>query len=47
MALFFNLPSLWTHSFRGPAEGRVIILDFIGMCTSKLDFTHLYANLAS
>ena len=38
MALFFNFPSLWIHLSRGPAEGRVIILDFIGMCTSILEF---------
>lgn len=36
-ALFFNLPSLWSHSYRGLSEGKVIILDFVGMCTSVLD----------
>ena len=45
MALFLNLPSLWTHLYRGPSEGKVIILDFIGMCTSILEFTHLNTNL--
>ncbi|KAF8161149.1 hypothetical protein B0H34DRAFT_795981 [Crassisporium funariophilum] len=30
MVLFLNLPSIWNHS-QGAAEGRVIILDFIGM----------------
>jgi hypothetical protein len=43
-ALFFNLPSLWSHSYRGLSEGKVIILDFVGMCTSVLDFTHLDTN---
>ena len=43
-ALFFNLPSLWSHSYRGLSEGKVIILDFVGMCTSGLDFTHIDTN---
>lgn len=29
-----NLPSLWLHAFHRAGEGRSIILDFIGMCTS-------------
>ena len=44
-ALFLNLPSLWSHSSHGPSEGKVIILDFVGMCTSILDFTRLDINL--
>lgn len=36
MVLLFNLPSLWKHFTRGEAGGRVIILDFIGMCMLNL-----------
>lgn len=35
-----NLPSLWLHALHRPGEGRSIILDFIGMCTS----THAYKD---
>ncbi|KAF8973208.1 hypothetical protein BDZ97DRAFT_662597 [Flammula alnicola] len=31
IVLLFNLPSLWYHSTRGAVEGRIVILDFIGM----------------
>jgi len=45
MALFFNFPSLWIHLSRGPAEGRVIILDFIGMSYLPSKFQLLTLDL--
>ncbi|KJA14132.1 hypothetical protein HYPSUDRAFT_49423 [Hypholoma sublateritium FD-334 SS-4] len=31
MVLLFNLPSIWYHSTREVVDGRIVILDFIGM----------------
>lgn len=31
MVLFFNVPIFWTHATQGAAEGRALVLDFIGM----------------
>jgi len=45
MALFLNLPSLWTHSSRGPSEGKVIILDFVGMSYLPSKFQLLTLDL--
>jgi len=30
MLVFFNLGSVWTHTTQGAAEGRAVILDFVG-----------------
>jgi len=45
MALFLNLPSLWTHLSRGSSEGKVIILDFIGMSYIPSKFQLLTLDL--
>jgi len=45
IALFLNLPTLWTHSSRGPSEGKVIILDFIGMSYIPSKFQLLTLDL--
>ncbi|KAF8200758.1 hypothetical protein BJ912DRAFT_947081 [Pholiota molesta] len=34
MVLLFNVPSLWYHFIKEAVEGRIIILDFIGMSYS-------------
>ncbi|KAF9475776.1 hypothetical protein BDN70DRAFT_864359 [Pholiota conissans] len=34
MVLLFNLPCLWYHYFKEAGEGRIIVLDFIGMSYS-------------
>jgi len=44
-ALFFNLPSLWSHSYRGLSEGKVIILDFVGMSYLPSKFQLLTLDL--
>ncbi|TFK44763.1 hypothetical protein BDQ12DRAFT_673535 [Crucibulum laeve] len=31
MLLLFNGPTLWNHATQGAAEGRAIVLDFVGM----------------
>jgi hypothetical protein len=35
MVLLFNVPAIWYHLAWGAVEGRVVILDFIGMCASN------------
>lgn len=35
LIFLFNFGSLWAHTITGTAEGRAVILDFIGMCMSN------------
>jgi len=30
MLVFFNIGSIWTHTTQGAAEGRAVVLDFVG-----------------
>ncbi|KAF8219927.1 hypothetical protein L208DRAFT_1426969 [Tricholoma matsutake] len=41
--LFFNAPSLWYHATQGAAEGRAVVLDFVGLAyvPSKLQLLRL------
>ena len=32
MLLFFNFGCIWTHAVDGAAEGRTVVLDFVGQC---------------
>ncbi|EAU91784.2 hypothetical protein CC1G_04552 [Coprinopsis cinerea okayama7 len=49
IVFLLNLPNLWTHIFHGAAEGRAIILDFIGMAyiPSKLQLFALDITILS
>ena len=43
--VLLNLPSMWSHSTRGPAEGRALVLDFVGLCAFPIsDFSVLLSH---
>jgi hypothetical protein len=49
ICILSNLPSIYVHLFRGVADGRAIILDFIGMCmlfSLQQVSIHIYSPLA-
>jgi hypothetical protein len=35
MLVFFNFGCVWTHAIDGVAEGRAIVLDFVGQGVFK------------
>ncbi|THH20419.1 hypothetical protein EW146_g952 [Bondarzewia mesenterica] len=44
LIVLFNFGSIWTHALQGAAEGRAIILDFIGMAYKPSKFHLLYLD---
>lgn len=41
--MLFNVPSLWFHATQGAAEGRAIVLDFVGLGMLKpLSYIYLW-----
>ncbi|CCM03590.1 uncharacterized protein FIBRA_05727 [Fibroporia radiculosa] len=52
LVVLFNVGALWSHTQEGAAQGRSIILDFIGMAHApsrlqlvSLDFTIIFLNM--
>lgn len=52
LILLFNVSSIWAHATEGPAQGRSIVLDFVGQASTPtklhllcIDFTIIILNM--